>query len=120
MARPGLKGAKVKLGCVIAALLIAGPAFAGQGRCLLEVDGRAYLDSRCRIELFGDGGFSIGRGTTRVGSRYFAVVNVQRAGLAEGFWNGPEAESHAHEALGALTRDGACWKNAKARVCAWH
>ena len=42
----------------------------------------------------------------------------KEAGNATGFWNGPDAESHAHEQLGTLTRQGACWVNERAKICA--
>ena len=50
---------------------------------------------------------------------YFATVQLNKdAGTAAGFWNGKEAESHAHDDLGTLTRKGACWSNSRAAVCA--
>ena len=100
---------------VMAAPITEARAF--MGRCLLQVDHRAYLNGPCNIEMLGEGSFSIGTGENR--SRYFAYVLVDRAtGRASGSWNGPSAASHAHEELGELTRQGACWVNARARVCA--
>lgn len=51
---------------------------------------------------------------------YFASVQVHKlSGTAVGFWNGKEAESHAHDGLGTLTRKVACWTNTRAAVCAY-
>jgi len=102
-------------------LLISQPgdAVAFEGKCLLEVDGTHYLDGPCNIDLGADGSFSIGAGeTTR--SKYFAYVNIEpgtERGL--GYWNGPQAEDRAHTDLGGLVRNGGCWVNETARVCAW-
>lgn len=95
----------------------ASAARAGLGRCFLQVGQHIYLDGWCNIDRLGDGSFSIGTGAYR--SRYFAYVLVDPAtGRASGSWNGPQAASHAHDDLGELTRAGACWVNALARVCA--
>jgi hypothetical protein len=92
-------------------------ADASQGRCLLEVGGHVYLSGRCNIESWA-GGFSIGTGeSTR--AKYFAYVNIDPAGKAEGYWNGPNGEDHASYELPGLDRDGGCWSNDHAKVCAW-
>lgn len=88
------------------------------GRCVLQVDRHYYLNGPCNIEFLGDGSFSIGAGE-RSRSKYFAYVNVDKStGKASGYWNGEYGESHAHEDLGELVREGACWANTRARVCA--
>lgn len=106
---------------IVAGLILAtaNPSAAFEGRCLLVVDGTRYLEGTCNIELSEGGSFSIGAGeTTR--SKYFAFVNVEPGSAqASGFWNGEEAADRAHADLGVLERDGACWVNATARVCAW-
>jgi len=94
-------------------------ALAFPGKCLLQVDGRTYLNAICNIELDpADGSFSIGTGeSTR--AKHFAIVNVGPVkGQAIGYWNGVAGESHAHEELGRLTRHGACWRNKRAKICA--
>jgi hypothetical protein len=104
-----------------ASLLIALPSVAAAltGRCVLEVDRKSYLDGPCNIEMGPDGSFSIGAGE-QSRSEFFAYVNLAPAAAkATGYWNGPEAASHAHDSLGALSRNGACWVNSRARVCAW-
>jgi len=97
-----------------------GVAHAKVGGCTLQVDGRTYLDGPCNIDLESGGSFSIGTGNDRTRSRYFAYVAVEKdAGTAEGSWNGADPRStHAHSPLGALRREGACWVNERARVCA--
>lgn len=93
-------------------------ADAFMGRCVLEVDHHSYLHGPCNIELLGDGSFSIGTGE-RNRSRYFAYVEVDKSsGKASGSWNGANGASHAHDDLGQLSRHGACWTNARAKVCA--
>jgi hypothetical protein len=89
------------------------------GECVLDVDGRTYLNSVCNIEMIGtDGSFSIGIGE-QTRSKYFAVVSVDPdTGVAAGYWNGIEAESHAHTELGNLVKQGDCWVNDRASVCA--
>lgn len=87
------------------------------GECLISVRGRTYRDGPCRITLYPGGGFQAGGGR---GGEYFATVDIDAAsGGAQAFWNGAEAESHAHDPLGDVVRQGGCWVNAKARVCAW-
>jgi hypothetical protein len=110
------QAAKVVL--CLAAFGWASDGFARSGKCFLSVDGRTYLDSICNIETSADGGFSIGTGE-RTRSKYFAAVDVEPAtGRATGYWNGRAAEGHAHETLGVLTRQGDCWRNERATVCA--
>jgi hypothetical protein len=100
------------------AILVPPKAYALEGRCLLEVDGHVYLSATCNIE-FWDGGLSIGTGDSGARSKYFAFVNIKPDKVAQGYWNGVEGESHAQEDLGTLVRQGACWVNKRARVCAW-
>jgi hypothetical protein len=91
-----------------------------QGRCLLEVGGKKYLDGRCNIEISSDGSFSVGTGDRGPASRFFAYVNKNGDGRADGSWNGIRAGSHAHDSLGPLRQEGsACWVNSTAKVCAW-
>jgi hypothetical protein len=98
--------------------VLCGAAQAKSGKCLLEVDNRPLLLGTCNIDMQADGSFSVGTsGSTS--STHFAFVQVNQNGSALGYWNGEERESHAHEPLGALKRQGACWTNDKAKVCAW-
>ena len=90
-----------------------------EGRCLIAVDGRTFLNSRCNIEIRPGGSFTVGAGD-KSRSKYLAQVDVDgSAGSGNGYWNGVEAEGHAHEALGVLKKKGACWLGARAKICAW-
>jgi hypothetical protein len=50
--------------------------------------------------------------------KYFAYVVWGADGEADGFWNSEPFADKAQTPLGVLLRDGACWQNAMARVCA--
>ncbi|MDH3031446.1 hypothetical protein [Methylobacterium fujisawaense] len=92
---------------------------ASPGDCYLSVGSRTYLDGSCNIDLSPGGSFSIGAGERRR-SRYFAMVNINESdGTALAYWNGVDAESHAHDDLGTVVRRGGCWVNSRAKVCAW-
>ena len=83
-------------------------------RCLLQVDGKTYINGRCKFEPSEGGGFSI-YGT----NKWFAVINVYD-GKVMVSWNNDEGfpASHAHDDLGPLSRDGACFVGQRAKVCA--
>ena len=88
------------------------------GQCLLKVKQRTYLRGPCEITINDKhGSFAIGVGKVHR-SKYFAYVTMKDDG-AHGFWNETPDASHAHSDLGLLKRDGACWRNATARVCAY-
>ena len=96
-------------------VVVANAQSAKRGRCLLEVNGKKYISGACKIEMDSDGSFRIYDFKKR---GYFAYVTMSE-NEALGYWNGIGKGSHAHDDLGELLRDGACWKNDKARVCAW-
>ena len=100
-------------------LLPISAAQAFVGNCLLEVDGRTYLDGPCEIGMGRDGSFTIGIGNPR--SDYFAYVNLDSDAprVAKGYWNSRAENTHAHDDLGHLSRHGGCWVNDRAKVCAW-
>lgn len=107
----------IVLGVAAALLAGTGAASARMGGCTLQVDGRTYLDGPCNIDVQDGGSFSIGTGRTDR-SRFFAYVALDPDGTAQGHWNGTGGGSHAHDGLGQLRRQGACWVNGRARVCA--
>lgn len=92
---------------------VADPESKGFSRCRLEVRGQRYIDGPCTGSVEADGSFQV------YTPAYFAMVQVEEPGIAVGFWNEEAYASHAHSDLGRLIRDGACWTNAQARVCAW-
>jgi hypothetical protein len=104
---------------LIACAVVTAPAlaFAKTGRCLLEVNRKAYLDGPCEVKIEKGGTFTIGV-SDKHPSKYFAYVLMDDDG-AHGYWNEEPGATHAHSELGILKRDGACWVNDTARVCAW-
>ena len=92
----------------------ASPAFAAprQAQCKLIVDGKAYINGPCRFDtLDADGSFTI------TGKTYFAYVTIAD-GEAHATWNKDPKSTHAHADLGDVKREGACWTNARTRICA--
>lgn len=79
--------------------------------CTLIVDGKTYINGRCDFEADADGSFRI------FGKRYFAYVDVE-GDSAHATWNKDPKATHAHSDLGTFARKGACWENARARICA--
>ncbi|HRK65965.1 MAG TPA: hypothetical protein PKY73_00320 [Hyphomonas sp.] len=90
------------------------PTEAGPATCVLEVAGKSYIDGACDHRLL-DGGRS-GFQVTGADGRHFVYVYVESES-ATAHWNGESAESRAHDPLGELRRDGACWINDGARIC---
>ena len=95
------------------------PADAKMGRCLLQVDRNIYLNGPCEVQFdaLDKRSFTIGVGEKNR-TKYFAYVNMDSDG-AHGFWNESPENSHAETSLGMLKRNGACWENKTARVCAY-
>lgn len=91
---------------------------ASNGTCLLEVGGRTFIDGPCEIDLESDGSFVV-RSLRGGEVDYFAYVLMDGGNRATGYWNEEPGASHAHSPLGTLARDGACWENETAKVCAW-
>ncbi|MBC9032687.1 SHOCT domain-containing protein [Sphingomonas sp. JC676] len=86
------------------------------GRCSLTIKGITYLNGACDIVLAEDGSFDVFEHFGQPG--YFAKV-IRDGAMAQGYWNGARDSDHAQDELGELTRSGACWKNATAKICAW-
>ncbi len=103
----------------LVASLFSTPLSAKTGKCLLQVGGHTYLKGRCDINMEGGGDFMIST-PEGVNPTYFAYVNLDKSapGTATAAWNGKDAESHAGDDLGTVTRNGACWSNAQASICA--
>ena len=84
--------------------------------CLLIVGDQKLIGGRCTFTpLDAEGSFTI----AGLDGLFFAYVLVTGKGEAEGYWNGTPRAQHAHDPLGPLTRNDACWENARASVCAW-
>ena len=96
----------------LAGLLSSGALGASRpASCTLVVKGKTYINGPCDFDADKDGSFRIS------GKDYFAYVNVTGK-TAEASWNADPKSTHAHAPLGVLTRKGACWENADARICA--
>lgn len=89
-------------------------AEARPAKCLLEVAGKVYIDGPCDHSLLhaGDDDFIM----TGADGRFFAYVYVDGK-RATAHWNGKAAERRAHDPLGKLTRDGACWIGEGVKLC---
>jgi hypothetical protein len=107
--------------CIVLTLFLASTATgAAAFTCRLVVDGKTYVDGPCNYhphvyEHGNDGSFDI----TSLSNGMFAYVFRNADGSADGWWPGPNGATHAHTSLGTLRRDGACWENSHASVCAW-
>lgn len=84
-------------------------------QCYLKVDGRVLIDRICKAYFSKrDGSFQIGAEAAQPIS-YFADVN---AASGEAFWNAAPGATRATSPLGKVTRDGECWQNDRAQLCA--
>lgn len=114
---------RVALGTAIVVIATTNMATAEViSRCVLVVHQAAFIDGPCSFSANDDGSFTLGVTDTHEGaSTYFAYIEVEEndPGKAYGYWNGFPPESHAHEHLGELNRDGACWVSESAKVCAF-
>ncbi|MCL3882676.1 hypothetical protein [Marivita sp. GX14005] len=98
-------------------IAIGATAQARPAKCLLEVQGKTFIDGSCEFHTLSsnDGSFQI----TGANGMHFAYLYVEGDGKASAYWNGEIGENRAHDPLGTLTRDGACWSNTTAKLCAW-
>ncbi|MCL3881910.1 hypothetical protein [Marivita sp. GX14005] len=98
------------------ALSISHSAGAADVACVLEVEGQSYIDGPCNFRFLSgnDGSFQI----TQPDGDSFAYVYIEGANTASAHWNGGGGIPRAHNPLGKLKRDGACWVNENARICA--
>ena len=103
------------------------------GRCLLQVEGTTYISGRCAYHIRRGGSFEAhGPRQTYAGIHYpepalhadevstdwFVQVDVEGRS-AQAFMNEHLSATHAHRWVGPLTRQGACWINARTRICLW-
>ena len=85
-----------------------------KGRCSTEVNGKSYADGACYIRLQANGSFQ----TLSVDDNIFAQLEVID-GEATAYWNETPETTDAPAPLGIMTKAGACWQNADAKICAW-
>ena len=101
---------------VLAPCIPSAQAQSRRAECLLFVEGQEIFSGTCMFSPLGrDGSFEI----MSMNGSSFAQVHVDRPGVARGYWNGGQYQSHAHGNQGILTRKEACWSNRTASVCAW-
>jgi hypothetical protein len=84
--------------------------------CVVQVGKQTVIDGPCDFTpLDAAGSFTV----SAKDAKFFAYVTVVSPGVAEGHWNEIPFANHAHTPLGTLIRDGACWRNEQASVCAY-
>ena len=112
------------LAILLASATIAAPAHAAPERtvperCFLGVDGKTLVRGRCSVYFMSDGSFTLN--TAENGKRvdHFAMVDVTGRDRGDATWNAESGDLHAWDKLGPVERKGACWVNARARICAW-
>jgi hypothetical protein len=102
--------------------LIAGVAIAKDvnGKCLLQVDGKNYIDGKCPIIVDKDS-ITIGVSKRTSTVDYFATIFLDddNKNIGEGYWNEEKHLDRAQALLGTLKRNGECWENEKTKICAW-
>ncbi len=98
-------------------ITLAGAAHAAP-TCLIEVDSKRYLDGPCTVTEDGAGSWLIVRDRL-VGQAATVKIDPIISNRGDAAWNGPSGDGRLSEALGRVRREGSCWTNAKARICAW-
>ena len=83
-------------------------------KCLLQVNGKKYIDGTCKYSADKDGSFRL------YGKQYFVYLNVFEKGKAGASWNADPQSTHAQAPLGELKQKGACWTNKTTKICAWN
>ena len=98
--------------------LSGAPAHAKPADCLFEIDGKTLIDGACQFVAGRGGDFRI---FTLKGAGIEYAVEIERgpSGEALGVWNGDAGYPRTQSQIGLLRPAGACWSNARARVCAW-
>jgi len=88
-------------------------------KCILEVEGKAYINGLCDVSIIDEEGSFILTEKSRRPYFAYIIIDSDDKSTADGTWNGVRGASHAHAPLGSRTmqfRDG-CWSNAGARAC---
>lgn len=100
--------------------VVAGTASAAaeglvSARCYLKVDGQVLIERICKAYFYnGDGSFQIGAEAGKP-IAYFADVNAKSR---EAYWNGAPGATRTASPLGKVVREGDCWRNDRAQLCA--
>src|SRR5438105_4125095 len=85
--------------------------------CLVEVDGTVEMagPGKCQFWSHPGGSFDL---TVTYDVPLFARVEIDRRGAAIGSF-GEAGPKPSRKQLGTMHRNGACWENARAKICAW-
>ncbi|PDT48161.1 hypothetical protein CO661_09835 [Sinorhizobium fredii] len=70
-------------------------------------------DGPCSWEPYGSGTTDF----VMSANGYFAILMMEDADNAIGYWNETANSKHAHAELGWLSRSGDCWANKNVRMC---
>jgi hypothetical protein len=117
------------------------------GRCLLEVDGRTLISGPCSYTIEAHSNVASRPGdfefngphqvfsgidypepeiySEEISTDYFVQVDHELLDGGstgpgwEAHWNEDKAATHAQSQLGHVTRKGACYSNARTRICLW-
>lgn len=81
--------------------------------CLLEVKGKNVIDGPCSWEPYGSSRPAL----QMTANGFFALLFMEDADNATGYWNETANSVHAHAELGKLSRAGECWVNENVRMC---
>ncbi|MCW2307775.1 hypothetical protein [Rhodobium gokarnense] len=112
--------------------------FNGTGRCVLVVDGTTYIDGSCNIDLQANGDFDFDDGrlqtecaefdlgpgecsmanTKLVRNGTFGSLSITGPDVGDIFWN-EGRYLHGQARIGGVQRRGACWRNDRAKLCAY-
>ena len=128
----------VALGGALTLGQIFNKADAKAAKCLLIVDGVTYINGYCEFEFGGgDGSFSfddkklrtncrgydpngpcVGYNTKVTRKGTFGTLEIISPGRGKIYWNYGSSRK-AHALIKDVYRDGACWSNSRAKLCAW-
>ncbi|SFR61640.1 hypothetical protein SAMN04488005_3280 [Yoonia tamlensis] len=93
--------------------------------CLLVVDGEFYMNGTCEFTAETGGDFTATTQSDDGQIEWSASMFIED-GVGKMAWNGDGQEGqrmtpagHQHTVEHAMKRDGACWANKTALLCAW-
>lgn len=89
------------------------PASKHAQSCLLQVNGTKVIDGPCSWEPYGSDGTDF----QMTANGFFALLFMEDADNATGYWNETANSVHAHAQLGNLIRSGNCWANENVQMC---
>lgn len=103
----------------LSALVISGQAMAADGKCLLVVKGKTFINGPCKIDKY-QGSIMLNTGAGEMPSPYFLYLNELPNGGHEASWNADPQSTHAGQSLGEDFKFKAgCWVGKLAKICAW-